>query len=32
MQITGYYDADGVSGNISFRADEVNENAGETGA
>lgn len=32
MQITGYYDADGVSGNISFRADEVNEEAGEAGA
>lgn len=29
LQITGYYNADGVSGNISFRADEVNELAGE---
>jgi hypothetical protein len=29
MQITGYYNAEGVSGNISFRADEVSENAGE---
>lgn len=29
VQITSYYDADGVSGNISFRADEVNELAGE---
>jgi hypothetical protein len=32
MQITSYYNADGASGNISFRADEVNELAGETGA
>ncbi len=32
VQITSYYDADGVSGNISFRADEVDELAGEAGA
>ncbi|NQZ20623.1 MAG: hypothetical protein HRT53_01080 [Colwellia sp.] len=32
LQLTSYYDADGVSGNISFRADEVNELAGETGS
>lgn len=29
FQLTSYYDADGVSGNISFRADEVTELAGE---
>ena len=32
MQITSYYNSDGVSGNISFRADEVDELAGESGA
>jgi len=31
LQITSYYNADGVSGNISFRADEVDELAGEAG-
>lgn len=30
LQLTSYYDEDGVSGNISFRADEVNELAGQT--
>jgi hypothetical protein len=30
LQMTSYYNADGVSGNISFRADEVNELAGES--
>jgi len=29
LQLTSYYNADGVSGNISFRADEINEVAGE---
>jgi len=29
LQLTSYYNADGVSGNISFRADEINEMAGE---
>lgn len=29
LQITSYYNGDGVSGNISFRADEVTELAGE---
>lgn len=29
FQLTSYYDADGVSGNINFRVDEVNELAGE---
>jgi hypothetical protein len=28
LQLTSYYDTDGVSGNISFRSDEVNELAG----
>jgi hypothetical protein len=28
LQLTSYYDTDGVSGNISFRTDEVNEIAG----
>lgn len=31
LQLTSYYNADGVSGNISFRADEVNELAGVSG-
>ncbi|WP_085300330.1 HmuY family protein [Cognaticolwellia mytili] len=30
LQMTSYYNADGVSGNISFRSDEVNELAGES--
>jgi hypothetical protein len=28
VQLTSYYNADGVSGNLSFRADELNEMAG----
>ena len=31
LQLTSYYNADGSSGYISFRADEVNELAGVTG-
>jgi hypothetical protein len=30
LQLTSYYDTEGVSGNISFRTDEVNEMAGVT--
>jgi len=29
LQITSYYDAEGTSGNLSFRTDELNELAGE---
>ena len=32
LQITSYYDAQGTSGNISFRADEVTELAGSAGS